>query len=207
VEEDDLSLLERWRGGDLAAGNQLFERHFDAVFRFFRHKVRGDVGDLVQRTFVACVEAKDRFRDESSFRTFLFGIARHELYRHWRMNKHNAELDVGASSLLDLGPSPSAIVLKRSEERVLLAALRGIALDLQLAIELYYWEGLSGPELASVLGVPEGTARSKLRRGLEALRERLNELSASELGSTVDNLDGWAESLGRLRSALAADSG
>ena len=42
--------------------NELFERHFEPVYRFFFHKVEGDAVDLVQRTFLACVEARDRFR-------------------------------------------------------------------------------------------------------------------------------------------------
>jgi len=196
---DDFVLLARWRDGDPAAGNELFERHFDAIFRFFTHKVSGDAADLVQRTFLACIESRDRFREASSFRTFLFGIARNELYAYWRRAKKNDELDVGASSIVDLGPTPSTLYVKRREERVMLEAIRSIPLELQLALELYYWEQLSGPELAEVLGVREGTARSRVRRALEALREALVRFEAADLGSTADDLDGWAESLGRLK--------
>lgn len=195
-------LLDRWRGGDAAAGNQLFERHFDGVYRFFVNKVQGDAADLVQRTFLACVEGKDRFREESSFRAYLFGIARHELYAHWRHAKRVGDLDVGSSSIVDLRPSPSELILKRREDRLLLEALRSIPLELQLAIELYYWERLTGPDLARVLGVPEGTARSRVRRGLEGIRDKLAELDAIDLGSTVEDVDSWAASLQRLREAL-----
>ena len=59
-------------------------------------------------------------------------------------------------------------------------------------------------EIAEVLGVPEGTARSRVRRALEAVRAALTRLDAADLGSTVEDLDGWAASLGRLR-ALVAD--
>src|SRR5690606_12989864 len=95
----------------------------------------------------------------------------------------------------------------RHEQRLLLAALRHIPLDLQIALELHYWEGMAGPELAEVLGVPEGTVRSRLRRAKELLTERLGELADSPalLESTLSDLDGWARSLEQLfpRSADA----
>ena len=55
----DFELLERWRGGDLDAGNVLFERHFAGVYRFFARKTTGDAADLVQKTFLACTEGRD----------------------------------------------------------------------------------------------------------------------------------------------------
>lgn len=201
--DDDAALLEAWRGGDRAAGEQLFERHFDAIFRFFERKGVPDVGDLVQRTFLGCVEARDRFRGGATFRTFLFAIARHELYGFFRGRKQ--ALDFGVSSLADLAPGPSTIARTRDLHDLLLAALRVIPLDLQLALELRFWEGLSGPELAAALEVPEGTVRSRLRRALDALREalRAHEAGAKLLASMPEDADGafdaWAD---RLRADL-----
>ncbi|MFO0633263.1 MAG: sigma-70 family RNA polymerase sigma factor [Nannocystaceae bacterium] len=78
----DLELLEAWRGGDAKAGNALFDRYFDAVFRFFRNKVADHADDLVQQTFLALVQARDRFRGDSSFRTYLFTAARSKLFNY-----------------------------------------------------------------------------------------------------------------------------
>jgi RNA polymerase sigma-70 factor (ECF subfamily) len=194
---EDLELLERWRSGDLQAGDALFERHFDAVHRFFCNKAPADAADLVQRTFLACVEARDRFRQESSLRTFLFAIAHHELLAHFRKRGH-AELDPLRSSVCDLDPTPSSLLARAIDERLLLDALRSVPLEFQVAIELYYWEGLSGAELAAVLGIPEGTARSRLRRGLELLRARLDALGreGSAWASTSSSLAGWARQIG-----------
>ena len=72
---DDLELLQRWRDGDRAAGNELFERHFTAVCNFFRNKVSDGVDDLIQRTFVTCLEVEGGFRGESSFRSYLMGLS------------------------------------------------------------------------------------------------------------------------------------
>ena len=79
----------------------------------------------------------------------------------------------------------------------MLHALRAIPIDLQIALELFYWEKLSAPELAEVLEIPEGTVRSRLRRAREALEQRLRALESSpeRLASTLSNLEGWALSL------------
>jgi RNA polymerase sigma factor (sigma-70 family) len=204
--EDDFTLLEAWRAGDETAGKQLFARHFDAIYRFFDRKVDGDAADLVQRTFLGCVEARDRFRGTSSFRTFLFSIARHELYGHWRQRKKGDNLDFGVTSIQDLAQSVNGLVVKQHEHRLLLEALRSIGLDLQVALELHFWEGMSGNELAEVLDIPVGTVRSRLRRAREALEKRLAQLERSpqKLASTVSNLEHWARSL---RDALKPQAG
>ena len=197
----DSELLTRWRSGDRAAGDALFVRHFDALYRFFVRKVEADaVEELIQRTLLACVEARDRFRGDSSFRTYLYGIARNQLLAYWRSRGPAGGVDVSASSVQDLAPSPPSHLDARHEQRLLLAALRHIPLDLQIALELHYWEGMAGPELAEVLGVPEGTVRSRLRRARELLTERLGERAESPalLESTLSDLDGGARSLEEL---------
>ena len=70
-------------------------------------------------------------------------------------------------------------------------------MELQIAIELHYWEGLRGPEIAVVLGIPEGTVRSRLRRGLEKLRAEVQHLAKSDaaLRSTMSDINDWAEKL------------
>ncbi len=193
----DLDLLDAWRGGDTAAGSQLFERHFGRLYRFFSYKVGDDVEDLIQQTLLACVESRDRFAGNARFSTYLLSIARNKLCDYWRRRSRNDALDFGVSSLADLGPTPTQVVAKRREERVLLEALRSLSVDLQVALEMHYWEDMSGPELAVVLGIPEGTVRSRLRRAKQALHDRLAELceSPAVLESTLQNLDGWAAAL------------
>jgi hypothetical protein len=58
AEPSDLALLEAWRGGDDVAGNRLVRRHFSTISRFFRNKVPDQRADLMQRTFLACVESR-----------------------------------------------------------------------------------------------------------------------------------------------------
>jgi RNA polymerase sigma-70 factor (ECF subfamily) len=191
--KDDIELLDAWRAGNAEAGSELFDRHFASVHGFLRGKTSVDPADLVQAVFLACVESRDAFRGESSFRTYLFAIARKLLYKHYRDRKPAA--DFGVTSLADFGPTPSLLVDKRANDRLLLEALRHIPLELQIALELAYWEQMSGSEIAQVLEVPEGTVRSRLRRAKEALDEKLQQLSRSsrELETTRATLENWAE--------------
>ena len=196
---DDRQLLAAWGDGNAAAGHELFERHFAAVFRFFRNKAGDDLEDLVQTTFLRCLETRASFRGEASFRTFLFAVARNELYSYWRKRqKVAATVDIGSVSVEDLGTTPSGAAHQRRERALLARALQAIPLDLQIALELHYWEELTGPELAAALDIPEGTVRSRLRRGKALLEEQIRKLSEGDaelLQSSLSGLEGWAASL------------
>lgn len=165
----EAELLERWRGGDESAGAQLLERCFPRLYRFFRSKLEGDVRDLIQQTLMRCVADRDRFRGEAQFSTFVFAIARIVLLEHLRTRRKS--FDPLTTSALDMSPSLSDVAASSQLQGRLQAALRQIPLDLQTVVELHYWEGLSGPQLAEALEIPEGTVRSRLRRAKEALAE------------------------------------
>jgi RNA polymerase sigma-70 factor (ECF subfamily) len=194
---DDSELLVAWRAGDHAAGSELFDRHFESVRRFFATKVGSGVEDLVQQTFLACVGARDRLREEQGFRPYLFAVARSKLYDRLRETQRDASVDPSTLSVVDLGLTPSVVVASREEEQIVKEALRRLPLDLQVALELYYFEGLRGSALARVLDIAEGTVRSRLRRGLDILRERIDELAKSpELRKqSASTLASWAEQI------------
>jgi RNA polymerase sigma factor (sigma-70 family) len=174
----DLELLDAWRGGDAEAGNELFDRYFEPLFRFFRTKADDVAEDLVQQTFLGLVKAAPGFRGASSFRTYVFTAARSKLYRFLaeRMAK-DGPVDFGVDSIAAIGPTPSAWAADREEERLLYDALRRLPVETQLTLELYWIEGLEGDEVAEILGVPAGTIRSRLRRGLERLRREAERLA------------------------------
>jgi RNA polymerase sigma-70 factor (ECF subfamily) len=198
VTPSDIELLDAWRAGDTDAGERLFERHYAAVARFFRNKVNRGVEDVIQNTFLALVETKDRFRGDSSFKTYLFGVANNVLRQHYRKQKRDADrLDFGHTSAQDLGPGPSTIAAEKSEQRLLLQALRAIPLEHQIVLELYFWEPMSAREIGEVLETPEGTIRTRIRKAKQLLEEQLAAFSASPelLERTKSNLEDWAKSL------------
>ena len=136
-------------------------------------------------------------KKSSSFRTFLFGIAHHVLLDHLRASQRRdgRECDVDELVLADVLPAPDDVVHARREQRLLLKALRTLALPLQTMLELQYWESLSNAEIAEVLELPLGTVKTRLRTARLALEERVTELAGSPeaLRSTLDTLQLWAE--------------
>lgn len=200
----DQELLASWRQGDEAAGEMLFERHYEAVRRYFRNKVPPAAArDLVQDTFLACLQARDRFRERSTFRAYLLGIAHHRMIDYLRAApRSRGALDVGELILADLSPVGEDAIAAKRERRLLLRALRSLRFPLQVVLELRYWESMSDPEIAEVLDEPLGTIKTRLRAGRSALEDKLAELSGSaeELRSTLDSLRRWAS---RVRRSVA----
>jgi RNA polymerase sigma-70 factor, ECF subfamily len=198
VQDDDAGLLEAWAAGDGAAGNVLYRRYADALVRFFRNKVAGDLEDLVQQTLLRSLEGRARWRGAGTFRSYLFGIAYRVLSDHYR-GKYSgpAQVDVGDSSIHDLSPGPSVLLAQRREHQLLLDALRRIPASYQVVLELYYWEGMTSAEIAAALDIPHGTAQTRLRRAKELLAAQV-EPHAREVGgarSLAEALDEWAASV------------
>lgn len=207
TDDSDRSLLEAWAAGDRRAAQTLMARYEPRVRRFFASKTVDCVDDLTQATLLGCLEARKRFRGMSQFSTFLFAVARNKLFEHYRRKrKLSARTNVGASSVIDLGPSPSSILTRNAWEQRLVLALNELSLDAQITLELYYWEKMTAPEMASVLGIKEPGVRSRLRRAKEQLRTRF-ELGVEPGPEPPESLDDWAESVRGLFDQIAASSG
>lgn len=194
---DDFELLKRWKDGDKAAGNELIDRHFSSVYRFFRSKIDNDVDDLTQRTFLASLEGLDRIKD-GTFRAYLLGIARHLLFHQYRSKRTHGKLeDFLEFSVEDLMGTPSQLRAVHEEKKLLLEGLRSIPIDFQICVELHYWEGMGVADIAAVLGVQPGTVKSRLFRARQMLRDRIEGMHVSDqlIRSTVDDLERWAAAL------------
>lgn len=196
TEPTDIALLDQWRSGDADAGQALFQRHFDSIYGFFETKCAADADELVQATFLACLRARDQFRKESSFRTYLFTIARHELYRVLRgRQRDGARLDFQLSSIADLVSTPGTQIARNQEHRHLLEVLRQLPVEQQTLLELHYWEDLGIAELAEVFETPEGTIRTRLHRARKALREKLVATTPTPVLESLETMDAWARGL------------
>ncbi|HKP63432.1 MAG TPA: sigma-70 family RNA polymerase sigma factor [Polyangiales bacterium] len=175
----DLELLHAWRTGDNAAGSSLVKRHYRALHRFFFNKAHTHCDDLIQETFLVCIQAKEAFRGESSFRAYLFGLARYQLLTYYRKRKRVRQLDCTWSTVRDLGTTPSGVLARTQQQHRLQLALSRVPIDQQIALELTYWESLPAHEVARVLEIPENTVYSRLRRARARLRATLSMLESS----------------------------
>jgi RNA polymerase sigma factor (sigma-70 family) len=171
--DDELELLGRWREGDQGAGRELFSRHLPGVYQFFRYKVGSDAEDLVQTTFMSCVTARDRFRGQSSFRAYLFGIARNVLYTFLRRLPRDAHVDFEQISIAQLATSPGSRLDRKRETDVIRAALGRIPADQQLLLELHYWHDLDANALREIFEASAGAIRVRLLRARRVLRDEL----------------------------------
>jgi RNA polymerase sigma-70 factor (ECF subfamily) len=185
VDTSDEELLARWRAGDRAAGHALFERHFQSLYRFFHTKCDGEVDELVQGTMLACLNARDQFRGEASFRTYLFSIARHKLYRLLRDRRRDPNLDVSITSVAEIVTTPRTVIARDQAHRALLDALRQLPAEQQTLLELYYWEELDTRALAKIFDVRVGTIQTWLFRA----RGKLRDLLRASAPDTLDELD------------------
>jgi len=182
----DLELLGAWRGGDIAAGDELVSRHWASISRFFRAKVGDDGADLISQTFLACVEAKDKIEGDN-IKAYLFGVARRRLADHLRKRVRAPAIDFAVSSLVDVATGPATAVARRQRSELLRDGLARIPLDDQIALELSYFEAMSTREIAGVLEIPENTVRSRLSRAREKLRTALAELAAPDEAALAES--------------------
>jgi RNA polymerase sigma factor (sigma-70 family) len=186
--DPDLVLLERWRSGDQKAGQDLFTRHLESVYRFFENKVGADAEELVQGTFLACVRSRDQFRGQSSFRTFLFAIARHELYGYFRRASHDDRFDAEVTSIEQVVTSIGGRVDRARRADQLRAALLQLPADQQLLLELHYWHDLDAAGLAEVFESTAGAIRVRLLRARRALRDVMTASAPAALSNAADRM-------------------
>ena len=191
---DDAELLEAWRSGDQPSGETLFERHFDALYRFFYNKTTAaQLDDLVQDTFAACLKLRRPLEAPAGFRRYLLGIARNKLIDSYRAQ---GRVRVESLSAHELGVTPVDAAERDQERRLLLRSLRRIPLESQILLELAYWEGLTDRDMAELYGCPLGTLKSRLRKARLLLREAIaSTLTQTQFDSTVDSIEGWLESM------------
>jgi RNA polymerase sigma-70 factor (ECF subfamily) len=196
---DELQLLEAWRAGDRTAGDRLMRAHYDQVLGFFRLRVGEAAEDLTQRTFLACTEGQTRVRS-SSFRAYVFGIARNLLVEHIRAGRRLEAIETFAVAQPQSVLSPSGVVNLRQEQMLLLRALEQLALPMQLAIALHYVHGLRAREIGEVLEMPTSTVTTHLQRAREALRAQVEALRAPARvrDAVVADLDAWTRTLAPL---------
>ena len=146
---------------------------FDQLHRFFANKV-SEPDELVQATFMALLKASNQFAGRSSFRTYLFTIARHELYRFLRTLRRERQFEPVLSSIAQIATSAGGKLVRDEEHKRLCATLRTLPVEQQTLLELHYWEELDAPSLAEVFDVPVGTIRVRLHRARVMLRAELD---------------------------------
>lgn len=178
LEENDL--IERSKGGDAAAFEQLVRTHQAVALRvaFLVVRDHAEAEDVTQEAFVKAHGALGRFRSESPFRPWLLRIVRNEALNRVRGSKRRQQLALREANDPVSGgaaPSPETTVVSQTERVRVLAAIDDLPDRYRMVITHRFLLDLSEDETASVLGIPRGTVKSRTSRGLERLRAILGQ--------------------------------
>jgi RNA polymerase sigma factor (sigma-70 family) len=178
----EAALVRRAQAGDPSAYGELVTMHQGAAFRvaYLLLGSAADAEDAAQEGFVRAYLALARFRAGEPFRPWLLQVVGNEARNRRRAQGRRAGVldrairavrgDAGAG----IAPSPEHVLLageSHAEVRVALGRLRE---EERLVVECRYLLELSEAETAAALGIPAGTVKSRLHRGLGRLREELD---------------------------------
>jgi RNA polymerase sigma factor (sigma-70 family) len=181
---EEMELVDRARGGDLRAYDELIKRYQERIYATVYHMTANheDANDLAQESFIKAYQALKSFKGGSSFYTWLYRIAVNKTINFLKQRKNrqhmslndldfNAEHDPDLVALISDKTPRRAAGLSELQEK-LNAALLKLSEHHRLAVVLHDVQGLSHEEIAKVMHCNIGTVRSRLfyaRQQLQAL--------------------------------------
>ena len=173
---DELNMVHRAQKGDAAAFGQLVETYQGQVYRLVLHMglSPADAEEAAQEAFLAAWKGLPRFRGDSRFSTWLYQLATHaaiDLIR--REKKHQNNTDIEDAVLVDGAASPQETVEKQETADTVQAALQVLSHQAREILLLRYQAELGYEEIATVLGLPNGTVKSRINRAKAQLKEAL----------------------------------
>lgn len=180
----DRGLVDAAAAGNREAFDDLVRRHQVEILNLVRALTAGDVDadDLAQEAFVRAWRGLGRFRGDSTFRTWLYGVTVNVVRTHyakrkrfqrlfWTASRQAEDADPLDRAATDPG-TEDALIMRNGIDRAL-ATLPG---ELREAVTLRDVQGLDYREIADVLGVPIGTVESRIFRARQKLRPLLEPL-------------------------------
>jgi len=170
------ALVVRLQRAEVEAMTLVYRQHHVAV-RAFAQRLVGDIEaaeDLVQDVFMALPSAIGRFRGDCALRTFLVSIAVNQAKNHVR----SAARRRAALARMAREPEPTSLDPHRDIERRqlgdrLMHALDELPLEQRVAVVLSEIEDRTSAEIATIVGAPEGTVRTRIFHAKRKLRELL----------------------------------
>jgi RNA polymerase sigma factor (sigma-70 family) len=173
---EDIALAERARRGDERAFEELVLMYQDIAFRtaFLLTRSAADAEDAAQAGFVKAWAALPRFRRGAPFKPWLLRIVANEAHNRRRSAGRRAELELRAAAAQppgDAAPSPEGAALEHERREELLELISRLGERDRDVITCRYFLELSEQETAQVLGVRQGTVKSRTARALARLQE------------------------------------
>ena len=194
----DLSLVRRVQRGDKGAFDVLVLKYQHKLVKLVTRYVRNpaEAEDIAQEAFIKAYRALPQFRGESAFYTWLYRIAintaknavvsRDRSPVDYDFDRDSIDESYDMQGRLKDSETPEGLVLTDEIRQTVNAAIEQLPEDLRTAIVLRELEGLSYEQIASAMGCPVGTVRSRIFRAREAIDRRLREVFEGGLGRTEE---------------------
>ena len=178
----DAALVARCLNGDDGAWRELVERYSSKVYRIAYHRTydRAEAEELTQDCFLKVWENLDRYEPtEASLLAWIATLSRNLSIDHFRKRRREKGFQfVSDDALVTLLPGsddPSADAVKRERLRMLLDALAQLPDELAEVVQMRDLDGLDYREIADLLGLPDGTVKSRLNRARVELERIVRE--------------------------------
>ena len=173
-DDGDAELVARAKG-DPQAFAALYRRYVDAVYRYCAHRLGGRQAaeDATSEIFVKAFTGIRTCRDDRSFRSWLFAIAHHVVTDSYRARRPDEQIEA-AADVFDPAPNPEDAAVVAEGERSVHALLARLVPKQARILELRL-AGLTGPEIAQVLGCSLAAVKIGQVRGYARLREIVDE--------------------------------
>ena len=169
--------------GDPAGLAEAYDRYATPLYSFCRTMLRepADAADAVQDTFVIAAPRMSGLRDPDRLRSWLYAVARNECHRRLRSGSLHASIDE-APDVTDEAADVAADVERADLRTLVRDALGGLGPTEREVLELQLRQGLSGGEVASVLGISRNHAHALLSRARDQLATALGALVVARTG-------------------------
>lgn len=174
----DDALMKAWVQGDVQAFETLYGRHKGPLYRFLRRQVREAAlaDELFQDVWQRVIAAREGWRPEAAFSTWLYRIAHNRLTDHWRAARHRPAAPADAELRLDAiadPDTPERTLSDFEQRRRLQQALDELPEDQREVVLLRLERELTLEEIGEITGAGRETVKSRLRYAMDKLRARL----------------------------------
>ena len=175
-QQTDEQLMAKAAKGSDTAFEELYRRYARRLTGFFFLQLGGDeelAADATHDVFLRAYEARSRYQEGRRVDTWLFTIAYNICRNHYRSNAYEAEL----LATLDAEPVADQQIEVQLDQAALDEALTQVLAELPAPLHqifsLHYQEELTIPQIAEIVGVPEGTVKSRLHKTMNIIRKKL----------------------------------
>lgn len=185
MSDREKGLLERAKAGDIAAFEQLIESYQKKIFNIALRMLGNydDAGDLSQEVLIRIYKSIGSFKEQSSFSTWIYRITTNVCLDEIRKRKNRKIISLDEEIRLEDGemkrqiesdePSPEETAEAKDLKKIVNDAIGKLSEEHRIVIVLRDLQGLSYEEIAEVLKCPEGTVKSRINRGRQALKNIL----------------------------------